>query len=215
MCVWGGAFMVWAIPCVCPPFPILSISNRLQYVVVNGESSPPVRVISGVPQGSVLGPLLLIIHTWINGVTNAPLNHGQLLLSADDILLYEQIQDYRDYLLLQQDLDSIQYWFIQVCMKVNPSKCKYAWFFLGDAPQCYRQLNWLPWIYPWIGCLSLSIWVFGWPITFFPGLKDIQSITKEAMKVYRKFYQHSSTEKKLHTGNMGLTKISAYRQCNY
>ena len=61
-----------------------------QYVVVNGESSTSTQVISGVPQGSVLGPLLFLIY--INGVTEIPVNDGCMLVYADDILLYRQIQ---------------------------------------------------------------------------------------------------------------------------
>ena len=65
------------------------LCQRLQHVVVNGESSASTCVISCVPQGSVLGPLLFLIY--INGVTQIPLNNDtHLLLYADDIRMISQ-----------------------------------------------------------------------------------------------------------------------------
>ena len=62
------------------------LCNRQQYVVVNGGSSGPT---SGVPQGSVLGPLLFL---YINNVSSLTLTDGsKLTMYADDILLYKPI----------------------------------------------------------------------------------------------------------------------------
>ena len=65
------------------------LSNRHQYIGVNGKTSTSSRVLLGVPQGSILGPLLFLIY--INDITNVELNDGNLLLYADDILLYHPI----------------------------------------------------------------------------------------------------------------------------
>ena len=53
-------------------------------MVVNGASSQPVHVLSGVPQGSVLGPLLFIFY--VNTLTNLKLSGGsKLVMYADDL----------------------------------------------------------------------------------------------------------------------------------
>ena len=95
----------------------------MQHVVVNGVSSKPLSVISGVPQGSVLGPLLFLIY--INGIAELPLSpESKLVMYADDILLYRPIRQASDYPLLQQDVEVLGKWANNNYLTFNPSKSK-------------------------------------------------------------------------------------------
>ena len=98
------------------------LSLRNQCVVVNGASSDFVQVISGVPQGSVLGPLLFSIY--IDSVTSLNLS-SNLVLYADDILLYMPIVNDTDCAALQSDIDKILNWTTANLMSFNSSKCKH------------------------------------------------------------------------------------------
>ena len=99
------------------------LALRKQSVVVNGVSSMQSTVTSGVPQGSVLGPLLFL--TYINDLTNLHLSDGaKLSLYADDILLYKVIHTDSDYVHLQQDIDNIFEWTLTNLMAFNSAKCK-------------------------------------------------------------------------------------------
>ena len=99
------------------------LSGRSQYAAPNGESSTSVPVISGVPQGSILGPLLFVIY--INGICEIPLNDGCMMLYADNILLYRQIGNQSDFLLLQEDINPLQNWFSPNFLEQNPNTCLY------------------------------------------------------------------------------------------
>ena len=91
---------------------------------MNGERSTCTNVICGVLQGSILEPLLFIIY--LEGITQIPLHHGSsLLLYAEDILLYHKIQVQEDYLLLQQDIATLETILHQKYLQLNDSKCKY------------------------------------------------------------------------------------------
>ena len=81
------------------------LSNRSQIVAVEGEKSNTLPVISGVPQGSVLGPLLFI--TYINDVAAVVSPESEINMFADDIALYRVIKASGDYIALQGDIDSI------------------------------------------------------------------------------------------------------------
>ena len=110
------------VPC-CMQWLIDYLQNRHQRVVLDGESSSLVSVSSGVPQGSILGPLLFII--FMNSITDLPLSSGaKLVLCVDDILLYKAIDSPNDVLLLQQDVSLILQWFRDHGLTPNHSKTK-------------------------------------------------------------------------------------------
>ena len=64
------------------------LTQRTQTVVVDGISSPPVHVLSGVPQGTVLGPLMFLLY--INDIATGI--SSPLRLFADDCLLYRTLE---------------------------------------------------------------------------------------------------------------------------
>ena len=91
----------------------------MQQVIVEGGSSKLCSVDSGVPQGSVLGPLLLLCH-----INDPPQRAtSKVRLFADDCLLYRPIHSPRDKLLPQQDLAALETWAEDWGMMCNVSKC--------------------------------------------------------------------------------------------
>jgi len=93
-------------------------------VVINGMSSRSSRVLSGVPRGSILGPLLFLIY--IDVITDIDISmESRLVLYADDILLFRPIHTIGDYSALQTDIDALSNWATQNTMTFNTAKCKY------------------------------------------------------------------------------------------
>jgi hypothetical protein len=82
------------------------LMERSQKVIVEGESSSTCTVDSGVPQGTVLGPLLFLCH--INDLPKSVTS--QVRLFADDCLLYRPINSFEDHINLQKDLHSLEKW---------------------------------------------------------------------------------------------------------
>lgn len=97
------------------------LTNRTQQVVVDGEISDSTLVTSGVPQGTVLGPLMFLLY--INDIGDNISSKTKLKLFADDCLLFRPINNPIDQQQLQKDLDSLVAWSHQWQMSFNPQKC--------------------------------------------------------------------------------------------
>ena len=98
------------------------LGNRLQsqLVVLEGKESDLVPVTSGVPQGSVLGPILFLIY--INDIPDQIVS--QVCLFADDTAVYLTMEGGDSHRVLQHDLDSLSICESQWDMEFNPSKCQ-------------------------------------------------------------------------------------------
>ena len=100
------------------------LADRKQKVVVNGVSSLSTNVTSGVPQGSILGPLLFLIY--IDDIATVNMTEGsKIVLYADDILLYCPISIPEDIEHLQNDVDKLQAYASANYMTFNAIKCKF------------------------------------------------------------------------------------------
>ena len=80
------------------------LGDRTQAVVLEGECSPDVSVTSGVPQGSVLGPLLFLLY--MNDLSENI--QSQVRLFADDTAVYLTVNNPNDSKTLQNDLDTLK-----------------------------------------------------------------------------------------------------------
>ena len=96
------------------------LTNRSQCVVLDHNYSTVCEVVSGVPQGSVLGPLLFII--FINDIETVCCGDCSLQLFADDVKLYSRI-DLNHSSTLQQSLDNLVEWASAWQLSININKC--------------------------------------------------------------------------------------------
>jgi retron-type reverse transcriptase len=69
------------------------LSGRTQSIKINQENSSSRHVMSGIPQGSVLGPVLFVIY--INDLPNVCAGRSDIFMFADDAKMYKAIKDQR------------------------------------------------------------------------------------------------------------------------
>ena len=106
----GGKTLKWIDSFLC---------FRQQRVVVNGVKSDWAPVLSGVPQGTVLGPLLFSLY--INDISSDI--ESEIRLFADDCVCYREIKDEEDTMKLQRDIDRLGSWARKWGMRFQPVKC--------------------------------------------------------------------------------------------
>jgi hypothetical protein len=93
------------------------LNDRRQRIKVNGKFSKWQKVYSGIPQGSILGPILFII--FINDIVHSCTNTSELYLYADDAKLFRCIHTDCDNIKLQEDLNNVKRWADNWLLKLN------------------------------------------------------------------------------------------------
>ena len=98
------------------------LKNRSQRVVLDNCVSNDVEVLSGVPQGSILGPLLFVL--FINDIYDNINENSRISLYADDAKLWRRINSALDCDILQKDIDTLYRWTMTNKVKFHVDKCK-------------------------------------------------------------------------------------------
>ena len=112
------------------------LSNRRQRVSVGSEKSHWQTVSSGIPQGSVLGPVLFIV--FINDMPNTV--KSLIKLFADDAKIYKAIESVHDISIIQDDIDKLYQWSLDWQLPLNIGKCKVI-HFGRDNPNHEYKMN--------------------------------------------------------------------------
>ena len=99
------------------------LGEREQSVVLDGIKSSSKPVLSGVPQGSILGPILFVLFIYIlpQGISE----DTHLALYADDTKIWRSIRNEEDIVQLQKDINNLHMWSINNKMMFHPDKCSY------------------------------------------------------------------------------------------
>lgn len=109
------------------------LTNRRQYVMIDGHKSRVFSPSSGVPQGSNLGPLFFLLF-----INDAPLLFdSDCLLYADDLKLYRRVTCLDDCLSLQSDLERLSDWCSLNLLSLNISKCRVVSYTRLHSPILY------------------------------------------------------------------------------
>ncbi len=113
------------------------LTDREQQCLVNGHLSSPRKIKCGVPQGSILGPLLFLMY--INDMPDC-LKYSIPSLYADDTEIYLSSKNCDDIVIkINLDLENIRKWMLRNKLQIHPTKSKYM--FIGSAYNIKHKLS--------------------------------------------------------------------------
>ncbi len=98
------------------------LCDRGQRVILGNEKSGMVPVLSGVPQGSILGPILFVL--FINDLPSGLDPGTNMAMYADDTKIWRSIISQSDHIQLQKDIEYLNKWALDNKMCFHPKKCK-------------------------------------------------------------------------------------------
>ena len=113
------------------------LSNRKQRVVINGKESSWEPVTSGVPQGSVLGPVLFVIY--VNDLPEVTQAVAEMF--ADDTKLFRLVPDDESRKSLQDDINRLTKWAEDWQLQFNADKCKILHIGHNNIKSEYHMTN--------------------------------------------------------------------------
>ena len=176
------------------------LSSRYQRVRIGSSLSEYCAVLSGVPQGSVLGPLLF--NLYINDLTDFSTPFSNSKLYADDVKIYTEICDSVSFLHLQSYLDHIQTWAADWQLTISESKCNIIQLSVSKA-------NFLP-----------DFYLFNTPITSVDSVCDLGIIIdsnlcfrKHISSIECKAKQRSALIHRCFVSKLISNLIKAYKIC--
>ena len=95
------------------------LCDRTQVVRLNGAQLAPAPVVSGIPQCTVLGPVLFVIY--INDILDSVKSEG--FLFGDDTKIFHKVTSQEDALKLQSDIEALEDWSNKCLLHFHPDKC--------------------------------------------------------------------------------------------